>query len=72
DVAVGQNEHDILMKELRNLPTQREEAFVLHILEGYAKEEIANIMNISYLAVAKHISRASIELREKLGKKEEI
>ena len=60
------------MKELKKLPPKRKEAFVLHILEGYTKEEIANIMNISYLAVEKHTSRATIELREKLRKKEEI
>lgn len=72
DLAIEQNQQDILMKELKKLPPKRKEAFVLHILEGYTKEETANIMNISYLAVDKHISRATIELREKLRKKEEI
>lgn len=72
DLVIEQNQQDILMKELKKLPPKRKEAFVLHILEGYTKEEIANIMNISYLAVEKHISRATIELREKLRKKEEI
>lgn len=72
DLAIEQNQKEILMKELKKLPAKRKEAFVLHILEGHTKEEVAKIMNISVMAVEKHISRATIELREKLRKKEEI
>ncbi len=39
DLAIEQNQQDILMKELKKLPPKRKEAFVLHILEGYTKEE---------------------------------
>ena len=59
------------MQELKKLPPKRKEAFVLHILEDYSKEEVAKMMNISIQAVEKHISRATIDLREKLRKKEE-
>ncbi|WP_404833692.1 RNA polymerase sigma factor [Aliarcobacter butzleri] len=40
DLAIEQNQQDILMKELKKLPPKRKEAFVLHILEGYTKEEM--------------------------------
>lgn len=72
DEVIKQNQQDILMQELKKLPAKRKEAFVLHILEGYTKEEVANIMNISFQAVEKHISRATIELKEKIRKKEEL
>lgn len=72
DLAIEQNQTNILMQELKKLPTKRKEAFVLHILEGYTKEEVSKMMNISIQAVEKHISRASIELKEKLKRKEEI
>lgn len=60
------------MQEIKKLPPKRKEAFVLHILEDYSKEEVAKMMNISVQAVEKHISRATIELKAKLNKKEEI
>lgn len=60
----------ILMKELQKLPEKRKEAFVLHVFEGYSRQEVANIMGISVTAVEKHISRASIDLREKMKRKE--
>ncbi|QKF73079.1 sigma factor, ECF family [Aliarcobacter faecis] len=72
DEVIKQNQQDILMQELKKLPAKRKEAFVLHIIEGYTKEEVANIMNISFQAVEKHISRATIELKEKIRKKEEL
>lgn len=46
DEVIKQNQQDILIQELKKLPAKRKEAFVLHILEGYTKEEVANIMNI--------------------------
>jgi len=66
-------EHDrqkMLMRALQALPEKRKEAFVLHVLEGYTKDEVAEMMGISTEAVEKHLSRASIELREKVKRKE--
>ena len=71
ELAIEQNQQKILMQELKKLPPKRKEAFVLHILEDYSKDEVAKMMNISVQAVEKHISRATIELKEKLRKKEE-
>lgn len=71
-IVLEENRKKILMNELQKLPPLRKEAFVLHILEGYSKQEVANIMSISVQSVEKHISRASIDLREKLKRKEEL
>lgn len=70
DIVLAENRQKVLMLELNKLPDKRKEAFVLYVIEGYDKETIASIMCISHSAVAKHISRASIELKEKIKKKE--
>ncbi len=58
------------MSELKKLPLKRKEAFYLHIFEGYSRAEVAKQMGISLTSVEKHISRASIELKEKIKRKE--
>lgn len=70
EIVLAEDRQMHLIKELNKLPLKRKEAFVLHIIEGYSREEIANIMGISISAVAKHISRASIELKAKIKEKE--
>lgn len=69
-IVLEQDRQMLLMKELNKLPLKRKEAFVLYVIEGYSREEISNIMGISTIAVSKHISRASIELKEKIKEKE--
>ncbi|RBQ26315.1 RNA polymerase sigma factor [Arcobacter sp. CECT 9188] len=71
DLVIEQDNQKILMNELKKLPPKMKEAFVLYALEDYTKEEVAKTMNISIQAVEKHISRAKIELKEKLKRKEE-
>ncbi|MBL3520933.1 RNA polymerase sigma factor [Aliarcobacter lanthieri] len=71
DLVIEQDNQKILMNELKKLPPKMKEAFVLYALEDYTKEEVAETMNISVQAVEKHISRAKIELKEKLKRKEE-
>ncbi|MFV7790587.1 RNA polymerase sigma factor [Aliarcobacter lanthieri] len=71
DLVIEQDNQKILMNELKKLPPKMKEAFVLYALEDYTKEEVAETMNISIQAVEKHISRAKIELKEKLKRKEE-
>lgn len=56
----------ILMKELQKLPQMRRNVFVLHVIEGYSRDEIASMMQISKSAIEKHLSRASIELKTKI------
>ena len=70
DIVLAENRQKVLMLELNKLPEKRKEAFVLYVIEGYSKDKIASIMRISHSAVAKHISRASIDLKEKMRKKE--
>lgn len=71
EIAIEHNRTTILMKELKKLPAMRKEAFVLHVLEGYTRQEIADIMGISLHAVDKHISRASIELKRRLKEEDD-
>jgi len=72
EVILEQDMKLILMKELEKLPAMRKEAFVLHILEGYSRQEVAKIMGISLSAIEKHISRASIDLKKRLNNKDDI
>lgn len=65
-LIIEQNRQMILMQELNKLPQMRKDVFILHVLEGYSREEIAKMMDISMSAVEKHLSRASIELKAKL------
>lgn len=69
EIVLKQDRQILLMKELKKLPLKRKEAFILHVLEGYSRQEISEIMGISVSSVAKHISRASIELKEKIKEK---
>lgn len=65
-VLCEQDRQMVLMQALRALPKMRKEVFVLHVLEGYTREEVAQMMGISLNAVEKHLSRASSDLREKI------
>ncbi|MCG3659322.1 RNA polymerase sigma factor [Aliarcobacter butzleri] len=60
----------LLMKSLDNLPKKRRQAFILHIVDGYTREEVAELMGISLNAVEQHISRASNQIKENLIKEE--
>jgi len=70
EIVLEQNMQMILMQEIQKLPDMRKEAFVLHVVEGHTRQEVAKKMKISLNAVDKHISRASIQLKEKLRDKE--
>lgn len=59
-----------LMEEIDNLPKKRRQAFVLHIMEGYSRKEVAEMMSISLNAVDKHISRASEQIKHNMSLKE--
>ncbi|AHJ12214.1 sigma factor, ECF subfamily [Sulfurospirillum multivorans DSM 12446] len=70
EVLLEQDRQKTLMRALQTLPQKRKEAFVLHVLEGYSRDEVSQMMGISIEAVEKHLSRASIELKEKIKRKE--
>ena len=70
ELVIQESRQELLMKEIKKLPEKRKEAFVLHVIEGYSRGEVAKIMNITTVAVSKHISRATLELKEKIKDKE--
>ncbi|NQY21946.1 MAG: RNA polymerase sigma factor [Campylobacteraceae bacterium] len=59
-----------LMIEIDKLAKKRKQAFVLHIIEGYSRKEVATLMNLSLNSVEKHISRASNQIKENMRIKE--
>lgn len=67
-IQADQNKH--LMLEIDNLPKKRKQAFVLHIIEGYSRKEVASIMDISLNAVEQHISRASNQIKQNISNQE--
>ncbi|WP_418187092.1 RNA polymerase sigma factor [Aliarcobacter lanthieri] len=60
----------LLLQEVEKLPIKRRQAFTLHIIDGYSRDEVASMMNITINAVEQHISRASNQIKENLSKKE--
>lgn len=71
EAAMEQSRETILKRELKKMPPKRQEVFVLHILEGYSRQEVARMLGISSDAVDKHLSRAIMELKEKLNPKKD-
>ena len=54
------------MKSIKTLPKRNKEAFILNVIKGYTRKEVAQMMNISINAVEKNIARAAIKIQEKL------
>ena len=52
------------------LPARSKQAFVLHIIQDYSRQEIADKMGISANAVQKHITRATEKIKEKIDLEE--
>ncbi|RXK13424.1 RNA polymerase subunit sigma [Halarcobacter mediterraneus] len=63
------NQQELLLQILATLPEKNQQAFTLHILEGFSRKEIAEKMGVSVGAVEKHIIRASEKLKEKMQRK---
>ncbi|MCT7912281.1 RNA polymerase sigma factor [Arcobacter lacus] len=70
EIIIKDEETTLLMKSLDDLPKKRRQAFTLHIVDGYTREEVADIMGISLNAVEQHISRASNQIKENLIKED--
>ncbi|RXK01683.1 RNA polymerase subunit sigma [Arcobacter sp. CECT 8989] len=60
------NQTQQLMSKIDNLAKKRKQAFILHVLKGYSKKEVADLMDLSLSAVEKHITRATIQLKDEL------
>lgn len=52
------------------LPSRSKQAFVLHVIQDYSRQEIADKMGISVNAVQKHITRATEKIKEKIDLEE--
>lgn len=61
-----------LAQAMRELPEDMRAAVVLRDVEGYAYEEIAEILNINVGTVKSRISRAREKLREKITSRPEL
>ncbi|RXK14480.1 RNA polymerase subunit sigma [Halarcobacter mediterraneus] len=61
----------LLKKALQQLPKQRRQIFILYIIDGYSREEIAKMQKISMNSINLHISRASVQLKEIIKELEE-
>ena len=61
------NQTKYLMAEIDTLPKKRKQAFILHVLNGYSRKEVADIMDLSVGAVEKHITRATAQLKNYLN-----
>jgi len=68
EITLKINEKEVLLEEINKLPKKRRQVFILHIIEGYSRKEISDLLNISISAVEKHISRASLQLKENISK----
>lgn len=65
-----ENQHEILMKIVLTLPLKNQQAFILHVIDGFSRKEISQKMGISIGAVEKHIIRATEKIKIALEKVE--
>jgi RNA polymerase sigma-70 factor (ECF subfamily) len=59
-----------VLAALRELPERTRTIFILFRLEGMKQREIADLLGISVRTVEQHVIRASVHLREQLGKEQ--
>ncbi|RXK04162.1 RNA polymerase sigma factor [Halarcobacter bivalviorum] len=65
--VVQLNQYEQMMKIVKNLPPKCQQAFILHVIEGYSRKEISSKMGISIAAVEKNILRASEKIKNKMN-----
>ncbi|AXH13115.1 RNA polymerase sigma factor [Halarcobacter bivalviorum] len=65
--VVQSNQYEQIMKIVQGLPPKCQQAFILHVIEGYSRKEISSKMGISIAAVEKNILRASEKIKNKLN-----
>jgi len=65
--VVQSNQYEQMMKIVQSLPPKCQQAFILHVIEGYSRKEISSKMGISMAAVEKNILRASKKIRNKMN-----
>lgn len=67
ELAYKTNQHEVLMEIVLSLPAKNQQAFILHVIDGFSRKEISIKMGISIAAVEKHIIRASEKIKDKLS-----
>ncbi len=65
--VVQLNQYEQMMKIVKSLPPKCQQAFILHVIEGYSRKEISSKMGISIAAVEKNILRASEKIKNKMN-----
>lgn len=65
--VVQSNQYEQMMKIVQSLPPKCQQAFILHVIEGYSRKEISSKMGISIAAVEKNILRASEKIKNKIN-----
>ncbi len=64
EIALEEYKQELLLKALDTLPKHLKHVFVLHVMEGYSKKEIASMMNLNINSVQKYIINATAKLTE--------
>ena len=59
----------LLFAEIKTLPTSQQNAFILSLIEGLPRQEVASIMDTTLKAVESLLQRAKKNLRAKLKKR---
>jgi len=66
EIALINSREDDIKTIIENLPLRSKQAFVLHIMKGYSRKKISEIMGISVNAVQKHITRGIVKVKEQI------
>jgi len=70
EIALENVKEQLLLEALDSLPKHLKQVFVLHVIEGYSKKEIAVMINLHLNSVQKYIISATTKLTEYIQHKE--
>ncbi|RXK00665.1 RNA polymerase subunit sigma [Arcobacter sp. CECT 8989] len=66
-----QTQYIELLDLVQNLPKRSKQAFTLHVIQGFTRKEVAHKMNINISTVEKHITNATLKIKNRLEKAKE-
>ncbi|WP_044416268.1 RNA polymerase sigma factor [Halarcobacter anaerophilus] len=58
---------NLIKEAIEKLPSRSKQAFVLHFIKGFTRQQIAQKMGISTNAAQKHITRATQKIKEQIS-----
>ncbi len=64
EMVLENAKQEMLLKALETLPKHLKQVFVLHVIEGYSKKEIAAMMHLNLNSVQKYIINATAKLSD--------